>query len=145
MLEPVISAVQLPDPELPNDRFLNREISWLDWNKRVLALAQDPENPLLERAKFLAIFASNLDEFFMVRVAGLKRRQSMGLGVRGADGLGPREQLAQITKTSRELVNEQARCFVEDVCPAMAAEGIRVLLWRDLSPAQQVPLHEYFR
>src|SRR3954469_24471750 len=145
MLEAVTAPVVPDHPDLPDGRFLNREISWLDWNKRVLALAQDPENPLLERAKFLAIFASNLDEFFMVRVAGLKRRQSMGLGVRGADGLGPREQLAQITRTSRELVSEQARCFVEDVCPAMAAEGIRVLLWRDLSPAQQVPLHEYFR
>src|SRR3954463_5017808 len=133
MLEAVTAPVVPDHPDLPDGRFLNREISWLDWNKRVLALAQDPATPLLERAKFLAIFASNLDEFFMVRVAGLKRRQSMGLGVRGADALGPREQLAQITRTSRELVNEQARCFVEDVCPAMAAEGIRVLLWRDLS------------
>src|SRR4051794_23019747 len=145
MLEPVISTVPTRDPELPDDRFLNREVSWLDFNKRILALAQDRTAPLLERAKFLAIFATNLDEFFMVRVAGLKRRQSMGLGVRGADGLGPREQLAQITRTSRELVSEQARCFVEDVCPALGAEGIRVLLWRDLSPEQKAPLHEYFR
>ncbi|MDX6199930.1 MAG: polyphosphate kinase [Actinomycetota bacterium] len=145
MLEAVAAPVVRADPDLPDGRFLNREISWLDWNKRVLALAQDPETPLLERAKFLAIFASNLDEFFMVRVAGLKRRQSMGLGVRGADGLGPREQLAQITKTSRELVSEHALCFVDDVRPALAAEGIRIVLWRDLSRQQQAPLHEYFR
>ena len=79
--------------ELPEDRYLNRELSWLDFNARVLALAADNSLPLLERAKFLAIFASNLDEFYMVRVAGLKRRDEMGLSVRSADGLTPREQL----------------------------------------------------
>ena len=72
---------------LPEDRYLNRELSWLDFNARVLALAADTSLPLLERAKFLAIFASNLDEFYMVRVAGLKRRDEMGLSVRSADGL----------------------------------------------------------
>ena len=77
-------------PELPENRYLNRELSWLDFNARVLALAADPSLPLLERAKFLAIFASNLDEFYMVRVAGLKRRDEMGLSVRSADGLSPR-------------------------------------------------------
>src|ERR1700739_638055 len=78
---------------LPGDRCLNRDLSWLDFNARVLALAADTSLPLLERAKFLAIFASNLDEFYMVRVAGLKRRGEMGLSVRSADGLTPREQL----------------------------------------------------
>ena len=145
LLEAVAPEVVPADPDLPEDRFLNREISWLDFNKRVLALAEDPTAPLLERAKFLAIFASNLDEFFMVRVAGLKRRQSMGLGVRGADGLGPREQLAQITRTSRELVSRHALCFLDDVRPALAAAGIRIALWRDLDAEQQAPLHEYFR
>ena len=72
---------------LPEDRFLNRELSWLDFNARVLTLAEDPATPLLERAKFLAIFASNLDEFYMVRVAGLKRRLQTGLPVRGGDRL----------------------------------------------------------
>jgi polyphosphate kinase len=145
MLEAVASPVMPIERDLPDDRFLNREISWLDFNKRVLALAEDTSAPLLERAKFLAIFASNLDEFFMVRVAGLKRRQSMGLGVRGADGLGPREQLAQITRTSRELVLQHALCFVNDVRPALAKEGIRIVLWRDLDADQRAPLHEYFR
>ena len=79
---------------LPADRFLNRELSWLDFNARVLTLAEDPTTPLLERAKFLAIFASNLDEFYMVRVAGLQRRLQTGLPVEGPDGLTPREQLA---------------------------------------------------
>ena len=145
MLEHV-SAPVLPDhPDLPDDRFLNREVSWLDFNARVLALAQNASTPLLERAKFLAIFASNLDEFFMVRVAGLKRRQSMGLGVRSSDGLGPREQLAQITLRSRELVSQHALCFLEDVRPALAAQGIQIVLWRDLDTEAQAPLHEYFR
>ncbi|GAC1442657.1 MAG: RNA degradosome polyphosphate kinase [Mycobacteriales bacterium] len=145
MLEPV-AAVPAPDsPDLPDDRFLNREISWLDFNKRILALAEDRTAPLLERAKFLAIFATNLDEFFMVRVAGLKRRQSMGLGLRSTDGLGPREQLVQITRISRELVARHALCFVDDVRPALAREGIRIALWRELDTERQAPLHEYFR
>ncbi len=131
--------------DLPEDRFLNREVSWLDFNARVLALAGDQTAPLLERAKFLAIFASNLDEFFMVRVAGLKRRQSMGLGVRGADGLGTREQLARISERARELAAEHARTFLEDVRPALAETGIRIVLWRDLPEAQQTRLHDYFR
>ena len=84
------------DDSLPDDRYLNRELSWLDFNGRVLALAADPSLALLERAKFLAIFSSNLDEFYMVRVAGLKRRDEMGLSVRSADGLSPREQLRRI-------------------------------------------------
>ncbi len=130
---------------LPEDRFLNREISWLDFNARVLALAKDRTTPLLERAKFLAIFASNLDEFFMVRVAGLKRRQSMGLGVRSADGLGTRDQLALICERARELAAEHAQCFLEDVRPALAEAGIRLVLWRDLPAEQQAPLHDYFR
>ena len=89
-------------PELPEDRFLNRELSWLDFNARVLALAEDPSTPLLERAKFLAIFASNLDEFYMVRVAGLQRRLSTGLPVEGTDDLTPREQLARIADQTAE-------------------------------------------
>jgi len=144
-LEPVVPA-DVPQGEgLPEDRFLNREVSWLDFNARVLALAQDPAQPLLERAKFLAIFASNLDEFYMVRVAGLQRRQSMGLGTRSADGLGTREQLAVISRRARELAAVHAGCFLEEVRPALAAAGVRIALWDDLAPEQQVPLHDYFR
>jgi polyphosphate kinase len=139
-----VSDLTEPEP-LPRDRYLNRELSWLDFNARVLALAEDTDAPLLERAKFLAIFASNLDEFFMVRVAGLKRRQSTGLGVRSADGLGTREQLAAISRGARALVAEHAAVFLDDVRPALEKEGIRIALWRDLTEAQRGPLHQYFR
>jgi polyphosphate kinase len=142
-----MTSTQAPPAEAPagEDRFLNREVSWLDFNARVLSLARDPRAPLLERAKFLAIFASNLDEFFMVRVAGLKRRQEMGLGVRSADGLGVREQLALISTRARELAQEHARLFLEEVRPALDGAGLRIVLWRDLAPEQQAPLHDYFR
>lgn len=85
---PAATTVQAEDA-LPEDRYLNRELSWLDFNSRVLTLAADTSLPLLERLKFLAIFATNLDEFYMVRVAGLKRRDEMRLSVRSADGLTP--------------------------------------------------------
>ncbi|MBW3647817.1 MAG: polyphosphate kinase, partial [Actinobacteria bacterium] len=133
------------DDGLPENRFLNREVSWLDFNARVLALADDADLPILERAKFLAIFASNLDEFFMVRVAGLQRRQSMGLGVRSADGLGTREQLSLISERARALAADHARCFLEQVRPALVETGIRLVLWRDLPADQQASLHDYFR
>jgi polyphosphate kinase len=144
MLEVVTASADVVDDTLPDGRFLNREVSWLDFNARVLALAQDRAAPLLERAKFLAIFASNLDEFYMVRVAGLMRRQDMGLGMRSADGLGTREQLALISARARELSQEHARCFLEDVQSALEQAGIRLVLWRDLTPDQQGPLHDWF-
>ena len=110
-------------PRLPDDRYLNRELSWLDFNARVLALAADPSLPLLERAKFLAIFASNLDEFYMVRVAGLKRRDEMGLSVRSADGLSPREQLRRIGERTQQIASRHARVFLDAVRPALAERG----------------------
>src|SRR3954454_24467573 len=93
-------ATGSPDGSEPlrADRFLDRELSWLRFNQRVLELAEDPGVPLLERARFLAIFASNLDEFFMVRVAGLKRRIATGLAVKAASGLQPREVLERVSE-----------------------------------------------
>ena len=132
------------EAELPEGRFSNREMSWLNFNARVLALAEDRRQPLLERMKFLSIFASNLDEFYMVRVAGLKRRLEMGLGVRAPDGLTTRETLALIAERSQELVARHARCFLSDVEPALAAEGIRILSWGHLDADQQSELTEYF-
>lgn len=129
---------------LPEDRYLNRELSWLDFNARVLALADDNSLPLLERAKFLAIFASNLDEFYMVRVAGLKRRDEMGLSVRSADGLTPREQLARIGEQTQRIATRHARVFLDSVRPALAEEGIHIVTWADLDQAERDQLSTYF-
>ncbi|TCK20871.1 RNA degradosome polyphosphate kinase [Pseudonocardia endophytica] len=129
---------------LPDDRYLNRELSWLDFNARVLALAEDASQPLLERAKFLAIFASNLDEFYMVRVAGLKRRDETGLSVRSADGLTPRQQLARITERSRDLSRAHARVFLEEVRPELDAAGVHIRRWDDLTDAERLRLSDYF-
>jgi polyphosphate kinase len=129
---------------LPDDRYLNRELSWLDFNARVLALAADNSLPLLERAKFLAIFASNLDEFYMVRVAGLKRRDEMGLSVRSADGLTPREQLRRIGEQTQQIATRHARVFLDSVRPALAEEGIYIVTWADLDQAERDQLSTYF-
>ncbi len=139
-----VRATDVDDEPLPEDRFSNRELSWLDFNARVLALAEDPEQRLLERAKFLAIFASNLDEFYMVRVAGLKRRRDMGLSVTSADGLTASEQLALISARTQELVDRQGRCFTDDVLPAMADAGIRIVHWQSIDPEDRARLADYF-
>ena len=138
------AAIAEPVPSSPR-RFLNREVSWLDFNQRVLALAQDGRTPLLERTKFLAIFATNLDEFFMVRVAGLMRRLETGLGVRSADGLGTRQQLELIRSQARDLAQEHARTFLDQVRPDLAAARIEILAWADLPAAEQLRLHGWFR
>jgi polyphosphate kinase len=146
--EPVAPAAD-PAPEapapLPDDRFLNRELSWLDFNARVLALAEDPRTPLLERTKFLAIFASNLDEFYMVRIAGLKRRAQAGLPVRGLDRLPAREQLQVVAERSATLVARHARCFAEDIAKLLADASVHVVAWDDLAPAEQEQQRHYFR
>jgi polyphosphate kinase len=133
------------DERLPEDRYLNRELSWLDFNARVLALAADTSAPLLERAKFLAIFASNLDEFYMVRVAGLKRRDEMGLSVRSADGLTPREQLRRIGEQTQQIATRHARVFLDSVRPGLAEQGIHVVTWADLDRAERDQLSAYFQ
>ncbi len=133
------------DAPLPADRFLNRELSWLDFNARVLELAEDSSLPLLERVKFLAIFASNLDEFYMVRIAGLKRRQSTGLTVRSPDGLTIREQLERVTARTQELVQRHTDVFNKDVLPRLVEEGIRIVRWDELEEHSALRLREYFR
>ncbi|SRX95965.1 Polyphosphate kinase PPK (polyphosphoric acid kinase) (ATP-polyphosphate phosphotransferase) [Mycobacterium tuberculosis H37Rv] [Mycobacterium shimoidei] len=138
------AAAASVEDELPEHRYLNRELSWLDFNARVLALAADTSLPLLERAKFLAIFASNLDEFYMVRVAGLKRRDEMGLSVRSADGLTPREQLRRIGEQTQQIASRHARVFLDSVRPALADEGIHVVTWADLNDDERDRLSEYF-
>ncbi|MFD2691641.1 RNA degradosome polyphosphate kinase [Streptomyces phyllanthi] len=131
--------------ELPQGRFLDRERSWLAFNERVLELAEDPTTPLLERANFLAIFASNLDEFFMVRVAGLKRRIATGVATRSASGLQPREVLEMIWARSRELMARHAACYHEDVAPALAEEGIHLVRWNELTDKEQSRFFTLFK
>src|SRR5262247_3038467 len=99
---------------MTNDRFVNRELSWLEFNRRVLEEAQDRTTPLLERVKFLAIFSSNLDEFFMVRMAGLKRQVRAGDLTAGPDGLNPIETIAAVSATVHELAALQHRVFLEE-------------------------------
>src|SRR5277367_4197606 len=141
---PPAATAALTEDQLPEHRYLNRELSWLDFNARVLALAADTSLPLLERAKFLAIFASNLDEFYMVRVAGLKRRDEMGLSVRSADGLTPREQLRRIGEQTQHIGGRHARVFLDSVEPGLAGEGIHIVTWADLDQAERDRLSTYF-
>ncbi len=128
-----------------DDRFLDREISWLHFNQRVLELAEDRDLPLLERTRFLAIFASNLDEFFMVRVAGLKRRIAAGVAVRAASGLLPREVLERILVGTRELMERHSRLFRDEIVPALESEGIELLRWEDLDREEQKASKRLFR
>ena len=141
---PPAATAALTADELPEHRYLNRELSWLDFNARVLALAADTSLPLLERAKFLAIFASNLDEFYMVRVAGLKRRDEMGLSVRSADGLTPREQLRRIGEQTQQIASRHARVFLDSVRPGLAEEGIHVVTWAEVDGTERDRLATYF-
>ena len=127
------------------DAFINRELSWLEFNGRVLEEAQDPAVPLLERLKFLAIFSSNLDEFFMVRMAALKRRIRAGDVTTGPDGLTPVETVRVVAARIHELVDEQHRCFREQLRPLLAREGIVLLRPREVEEEQQRYLAEYFR
>src|SRR5262245_20719314 len=132
--EPVSASVT----SLPSDlsaRFIDREESWLAWNQRVLELAETKELPLLERVRFLAIFATNLAEFFMVRVAGLKRRLVTGVGTLGLNSQALRPQLERISRMAHRLALRHSRAFRRDVRFALAAEGIDILPWAELSPS----------
>jgi polyphosphate kinase len=119
------------------DRFIDRESSWLDFNARVLELAEDTSVPLLERVKFAAIFASNLDEFFMVRVAGLQRRLATGIGVATPAGLSPRDQLDLIASRAHELIARHAALFTDELMPALRAEKIQIERYDKLSTDEQ--------
>ncbi|WP_028050494.1 RNA degradosome polyphosphate kinase [Cellulomonas sp. URHD0024] len=130
---------------LPEDRFLDRELSWLAFNRRVLELAEDPDLPLLERVRFLAIFASNLDEFFMVRVAGLKRRIATGIAVTAASGGSPRQVLEAISDEAHRLMARHAAVFAEQVQPALTTEGITLVRWDELGESEQDRLRKFFR
>ncbi|MGV8969897.1 MAG: RNA degradosome polyphosphate kinase [Microbacteriaceae bacterium] len=132
------------DGTLPIERFLDRELSWLAFNQRVLELAEDPQLPLLERANFLAIFASNLDEFFMVRVAGLKRRIVTGLAVPTNIGTPPADVLAAVSAKAHELQSRHALVFRDLVKPALDEAGIHIETWADLEESDRVRVDEIF-
>jgi polyphosphate kinase len=140
-----MSAPEISLPTLVDDRFLDRELSWLHFNTRVLELAEDDTLPLLERVRYLEIFSSNLDEFFMVRVAGLKRRIAAGVAVRAASGLMPRDVLEQIWSTTGALMQRQAALFRDEIVPALAKEDIELLRWADLSREEQKQLKKQFK
>ncbi|MFP5327927.1 MAG: RNA degradosome polyphosphate kinase [Acidimicrobiia bacterium] len=131
-------------PTEPSERYINRELSWLEFNSRVLELAEDDSLPLLERAKFHAIFAENLDEFFQVRVAGLMDQKAAQLGKTSIDGLTPAQQLDTIDAAVTELVERQHRSFVEDLVPALADVGIRLTAYAELDASDRAELDAIF-
>ena len=137
--------LQAGEEPLPNDRFFDRELSWLKFNKRVLELAQDEDLPVIERASFAAIFANNFDEFFMVRVAGLKRRIDTGIAVTAASGLSPRQQLRAISEQAHRLQDEHAHYIIDHILPDLAKEQIVLLSWDKLTAAEQERLSRYYR
>lgn len=134
---PYVSAI--------DERFFNRDLSWLAFNERVLSLARETAIPLLERAKFCAIFSSNLDEFFQVRVAGLKHQIDDGVLLHGVDGRSPAQVLAEVSATVRRLVAEQEELLTTGILPALAAHGIRLAAWSDLDEPTRERLTKEFR
>ena len=139
--EPKITKdINLQDPQY----YLSRELSWLEFNRRVLAEALDPQNPLLERLKFIAIFSSNLDEFFMVRVAGIKRQIEAQVNKVTADGRTPQEQLNAIHERLLPMVTEQHQYFEQQIRPELAQNGIHLLSYIDLNQEQRTYLKSYF-
>jgi len=131
--------------DLPPGRYLDREESWLQFSQRILELAEDPDIPLLERVRFESIFASGLDEFFMVRIAGRMRRMATGLPVESASGKSSAEVLRITLEKARELSLRHALCYSEKLQPALAVEGIEILRWKELTAPEQADLQHLFR
>jgi polyphosphate kinase len=141
-LTPIEPSVEPFDPA---SLFLNRELSWLEFNLRVLHEAEDASNPLLERLKFLAIFDSNLDEFFMKRVGGLKQQLASNIRELPPDSRTPRQQLAEIHATVRPLLARQRRLFHEEMLPALRQHGLEILCWEELRASERRHLSDEFR
>jgi polyphosphate kinase len=140
-----VSAKSAKPADLPEDRYLDREESWILFNQRVLELAEDRQNPLLERVRFLAIFASNLDEFFMVRIAGLMRRMAAGFPVHGTTGRTGNQLLRNTLSQVAELSARHAAVFETLIQPELASRDIEILRWRSLTPDEHAGLAELFR
>ncbi|MCX6031864.1 MAG: polyphosphate kinase 1 [Chloroflexi bacterium] len=133
--------VNLKDPSL----YFNRELSWLEFNRRVLNEARDLRHPLLERVKFLAIFSANLDEFFMIRVSGLKDQIAAGVSAVPADGMTPTQQLDELRARVLPLLRDQRRIFYDEIMPALEAAGIHLLCYDQLAPEECDRLRDYFQ
>ena len=141
----LVSTITASQPRDVSARFIDREESWLAWNQRVLELAETKELPLFERVRFLAIFATNFDEFFMVRVAGLKRRLVTGVDTISPSSQTLRPQLERISRIAHRLTLRHSLAFRRDIRFALAAEGIHILRWVDLSAAEKSRMHAFFR
>ncbi len=135
------ALANLDDPKL----YLNRELSWLEFNARVLEEAEDPSNPLLERIKFLAIFFNNLDEFFMIRISGLREQLSSGVQEASLDGTSPSEQLEKIRDVLLQSFDRVLRCWKKELLPNLGETGIHILSYKDVKPKQRALLRRYFR
>src|SRR4029453_18080672 len=131
-------------PRLQKQLFINRELSWLEFNRRVLEEALDQRHPLLERLKFLAIFSSNLDEFFMIRVSGLQEALEAGITETSPDGMTASEQLREISQRLRPMLDTQMTCLKSDVLPALAQSGLVIRNYRDLNKREKKAAHDYF-
>ena len=131
--------------ELAPELYLNRELAWIDFNQRVLAQAMDPRTPLLEQAKFSAIFSNNLDEFFMVRVASLKSQVEAGIETPSVDGLSPLEQLTAIQAKLRPLLEQQQQHYRDTLRPQLAEHGVQVLDYEQLNGEQRAWVNKHFR
>ena len=136
VLEAAAFQARPGEVSLPDDALLNMELSVLAFNRRVVELAQDPRTPLLERVRFIAILGSNLDEFFMTRVAGFKRQLALGHSKRTLDGRTPEEQLQMIGEVVRELLEDTYRSVIPGLFAELAEEGIHILTWPELHPEE---------
>ena len=130
--------------ENPREQLIDRELSWLAFNERVLELAEDPATPLLERCRFLAIFSANLDDFFMIRVATLKRKLDAGITKINTAGYAPAQLMTAISSKTQELTDRQAKVFHGEILPALAAEGIEISRWSDLNPEEKNYVNKIF-
>ena len=128
----------------PRERLIDRELSWLAFNERVLELAEDATNPLLERCRYLAIFSSNLDDFFMIRVASVKRKLGSGVTKKNTAGFTPHELMAEISKETQELIARQTKCFQTDILPKLAQNGIEITDWDSLTNDEKDYINKIF-
>ncbi|MDR3204119.1 MAG: polyphosphate kinase 1 [Deltaproteobacteria bacterium] len=129
----------------PHELFFNRELNWLEFNRKVLAEAGNPENPLFERIKFLAIFHTNLEEFFMVRVAGLTRQRHLGVGYTSPDGLSATEQLVKVRKKTIELLSAASTLWMKQLQPALAKNGLKFVNYQNLSSKEKTELNNFYQ